>query len=234
MGGATLKSSASLLRFFTVSSFATAVRLPFVSASSSRAADLWSSFVDLRTIVTLLYVLVAAFAAGHLFLRTPDVDATQNLPIVALLALAPVAWLLSRPLSLRRQRLALVGDIEAPRDPRRGLEIVATCLVEVFQNMAGLADLLNIRHLIVFPPTRYQRRYGPMVVSLSGSGHRRRDVAALAQALPEFLSVVELGIAVENGSLLGRPATPVRPQSLCERVAELSGTLRCRCLFPTG
>jgi signal transduction histidine kinase len=59
------------------------------------------------------------------------------LPALGVLALVPAAALLSRPMSLLRERLALLGDIEATLDPRRGLQAVSAQLVEQLRLRTG-------------------------------------------------------------------------------------------------
>lgn len=62
---------------------------------------------------------------------------------LAVLGLVPAAALLSRPMSVLRQRLGLVRDLEARLDPRRGLAHVATTLIEGLRGDLG-ADLTGI------------------------------------------------------------------------------------------
>ena len=276
-----MKSRESRVRYFTASDSVVAAQLSIAGAWSAPLDKMLQFSAPLRTVVILLRALVIAFATGYLFLKTSDDGTMQSLPIMALFALAPAAALLSRPLSLRRQRLALVGDIDTPTDPRCGLEIVAAHLVDqlcrgtetqviglilpstsgapallgsagecsfrasismhlriealladtpehsitfpqpcrwqvrrvlqikgdgtalrssdsLVQNMDALAKLLNVRNLVVVPLSRYQRRHGHLVVGLSGTGHRRRDVAALAQAMPELMSFIEQAALVDK------------------------------------
>jgi signal transduction histidine kinase len=54
----------------------------------------------------------------------------QAAPALAVLALVLSAALLARPVNLLRRRLALVDELEAQLDPRRGLEPICTALVE--------------------------------------------------------------------------------------------------------
>jgi signal transduction histidine kinase len=61
----------------------------------------------------------------------------RALPALGMLALVPAAAFLARPMSLLRQRLALVGDLEATLDPRRGLNAVASMLVEQLRQGTG-------------------------------------------------------------------------------------------------
>ena len=49
---------------------------------------------------------------------------------VAVLALVPLAALLARPMSVLRQRLGLMRDLESRMDPRRGLQSAAITLVD--------------------------------------------------------------------------------------------------------
>lgn len=54
----------------------------------------------------------------------------QAAPALTVLALVLSAALLARPVNLLRRRLALVDELEAQLDPRRGLEPICTALVE--------------------------------------------------------------------------------------------------------
>ena len=62
---------------------------------------------------------------------------TMVLPALAMLALVPAAALLSRPMSVLRQRLDLMAQVEAVLDPRRGLEAVAAQLVNALRTGTG-------------------------------------------------------------------------------------------------
>jgi len=54
----------------------------------------------------------------------------QALPALLVLTLVPAAAVLARPMSVLRRRLALVDELEARLDPRRGLEPICAELVE--------------------------------------------------------------------------------------------------------
>ena len=205
-------------------------------------------------------------------------DRASTLSALGLLALVPAAALLARPMSVLRQRLALVGDIEAQLDPRRGLNGVAAHLVDQLRAGTGaqvvalvlpsasgspamlasvdepgfrssaamhlrmetllaqvldsplthvrrrrwhpargthvigggavpaglragldmLAELLDVRALVVVPLTRYQRRHGCLLLGLSEARHRHQDAIALAHAAPELLRIVEQATLVDQ------------------------------------
>ena len=206
-----------------------------------------------------------------------DTTLARALPAVGVLALVPAAALLSRPMSVLRQRLALVAEIEASLDPRRGLNAVAALLVEHLrqgtgaqvvalvlpsaggspamlcsategsfrasdqvhlhlealladtpgiavthvrrqrwrpvsgtrvlggvapaalpQRMDSVADLLEVRTVIVVPLLRYQRRHGHLLLGLTSASNRSQDVMALAQAAPELLRIVEQAALVDQ------------------------------------
>lgn len=59
------------------------------------------------------------------------------LPALAMLTLVPASALLSRPMSVLRQRLDLMAHVEATLDPRRGLEAVAAQLVNTLRTGTG-------------------------------------------------------------------------------------------------
>ena len=206
-----------------------------------------------------------------------DNTLARALPALGVLALVPAAALLSRPMSVLRQRLALVSEIEAALDPRRGLHAVAALLVEhlrlgtgaqvvglvlpsasagpatlcsaaegtfrasdqvhlrleallvdtpdfavthvrhrrwrpargtrvlggvapvaLREHMETLAELLEVRTLIVVPLSRYQRRHGHLLLGLAGASNRSQDVMALAQAAPELLRIIEHAALVDQ------------------------------------
>jgi signal transduction histidine kinase len=52
------------------------------------------------------------------------------LPSVLVLMLVPAAAFIARPMSVLRQRLALIGELETQLDPRRGLQAICAELVE--------------------------------------------------------------------------------------------------------
>lgn len=80
-------------------------------------------------------VVLALFgAAGVLFNRVAgsmaDLSATQVVLALAVLFVVPGTALLARPMSLIRSRMALIDELEAQLDPRRGLEPICTALAE--------------------------------------------------------------------------------------------------------
>jgi len=230
-------------------------------------------------------VLLALFAAlavivdvGNPHMPALDDGPARILLALGVLALVPAAALLSRPMSVLRQRLGLIGDIEAELDPRRGLEAVARLLVDKLrvgigaqlvglvlpagsgapatlgnadegsfrasadvhrrlealladtpdstvthvrqrrwrpaggtrvqggaaapaglgERMDALAELLDVRTLVVVPLTRYGRRHGHLLVGLSGTGKSEQDVAALEHAAPDLLSIIEQAALVDQ------------------------------------
>ena len=87
-----------------------------------------------------LALLAAAAVIADLAHQPPRLQETslsQALTLLGVLALVPAAALLARLMSLLRQRLALVADIEAALDPRRGLEAVAAQLVQRLREGTG-------------------------------------------------------------------------------------------------
>lgn len=80
-------------------------------------------------------MVLADLANGGPGLR--DLPPAEWLRVLAMLGLVPAAALLARPMSVLRQRLALVADIEAALDPRRGLEAVAGQLVQRLRSGTG-------------------------------------------------------------------------------------------------
>jgi signal transduction histidine kinase len=230
-------------------------------------------------------VQLAAFGAlavivdfGNPLVHNLSQSVVHALPALGVLSLVPSAALLARPMSVLRQRLALVSDIEARLDPRRGLEAVAETLVEQLrvgtgaqvvglvlpsangapatlataddpsfrtstevhqrlealladtpdhplthvrrqrwrpvagtrvhggqaatprlrERLDALAELLEVRTIIVVPLTRYGRRHGHLLLGLPVAANRNQDVAALAHAAPELLRVVEQAALVDQ------------------------------------
>ena len=89
----------------------------------------------------VLLALYAAFGllvdielALHAQLRW---SALHSAPAAGVLALIPVAAVLSRPMSVLRQRLMLVSGIEKQLDPRRGLDAIALTLVGGLRSVDG-------------------------------------------------------------------------------------------------
>ena len=193
------------------------------------------------------------------------------------LALLPAAALLARPMSALRRSMALVGDLEASLDPRRGLEAICADLVEQVRNrtqadvvalvlpsqlgapamlasrgegcfrvkpevhnevetllllvpacpvshverrrwdprrvtqawngvlvpeqltreLKELAHTLEVRSLHIVPLTRYARPHGHVVVGYRSTRLVQSDLAALADAAPEMLRVVEQAALVD-------------------------------------
>ncbi|MES2715598.1 MAG: histidine kinase [Pseudomonadota bacterium] len=87
-----------------------------------------------------LALLASAAVIADLAHQPPRLHATtlsQALTLLGVLGLVPAAALLARPMSVLRQRLALVADIETTLDPRRGLEAVAALLVQRLREGTG-------------------------------------------------------------------------------------------------
>ena len=82
-------------------------------------------------------VLLALLAAAGLLVDTNselmrglNLGWQQSLSTLLVLTLVPAAALLARPMSLLRSRMALIGELGAQLDPRRGLEPICSELVE--------------------------------------------------------------------------------------------------------
>lgn len=85
-------------------------------------------------------VLLALAAAGGMLVDLglryaggTDLPRADLVSAAAVLALVPLAALLSRPMSVLRQRLELVRELEDQLDPRRGLDAVALSMVDVLR-----------------------------------------------------------------------------------------------------
>jgi signal transduction histidine kinase len=66
------------------------------------------------------------------------------------------------------------------------------------ERMAALAELLEVRVLVVVPLTRYRRRHGHLLLGLPAVGSRHQDVLALSHAAPELLRIVEQAALVDQ------------------------------------
>jgi signal transduction histidine kinase len=142
-------------------------------------------------------VLLALFAAVGLLLSNPSGLAwgpanalSQNLPSLLVWVLVPAAALLARPMSLLRSRIALIGDLGAKLDPRRGLQPICAELAERLRHSAQ-ADVVAL----VLP-----------------SAHRTPAVVA---TLAEGSFVAKPAVHAELEGLLA--ATPICPVSFVQR-----------------
>lgn len=232
-----------------------------------------------RGVQLALFAAVAVIVdRDNLLAQALGNSGARALPALGVLALAPAAALLARPMSVLRQRLALVSEIEATLDPRRGLESVSARLVDQLrvgtgaqvvglvlpsasgapammgsveegsfrtsaavharleglladspeiplthvrphrwpfgrgirlhgsgkaspglrERMDALAELLEVRTLVVVPLTRYGLRYGHLLLGLTDARNRNQDVTALAHAAPELLRLVEQAALVDQ------------------------------------
>jgi signal transduction histidine kinase len=99
-------------------------------------------------------VLLAVFAAAGLLASSASSGASgwawgppdawsHSLPTWLILVLVPAAALLARPMSLLRRRIALIGDLGAKLDPRRGLQPICTELAERLRHSAQ-ADVVAL------------------------------------------------------------------------------------------
>jgi signal transduction histidine kinase len=133
------------------------------------AGLLYSDYVDLRQITTLGWV--------------------HALPGLLVLALVPAAAFIARPVSMLRQRLALIGDLEMQFDPRRGLEAICAALVERLR-LGTEADVVAL----VLPSSRAAPA---MLASREDGSFRAKDdvhrnlEALLALTPPHPVSFVE-------------------------------------------
>jgi signal transduction histidine kinase len=194
------------------------------------------------------------------------------------LALVPAAAVLSRPMSMLRERLALVDELGARLDPRRGLEAMCASLAEslrggtqsqvvglvlpsrtgapavlssaedgsfrtsgeahesleslmqglpdcpvthvrrhwfdlrdrtrlhagakasaeINRHLDKLAELLDVRTLLVVPLLRYGRQHGHLLLGHPDTRARVHDITALAHAAPELLRLLEQAALVDQ------------------------------------
>ena len=81
-------------------------------------------------LLALLAALGMLFDVKSDLIRSLGLGWQERLPTLVVLTLVPAAALLSRPMSLLRSRMALIGELGVQLDPRRGLEPICTELVE--------------------------------------------------------------------------------------------------------
>lgn len=109
---------------------------------------------------------------GNDYLTGLHWERTNLVSAGAVLALVPLAALLSRPMSVLRQRLELVRDLEDQLDPRRGLEAVASALVEALRKGTH-ADVVGL----LLP----LKASGPAIISTDEDGAFRIGAEAQQQ-----------------------------------------------------
>lgn len=205
-------------------------------------------------------------------------DRESWLCALCIVAIVPMAALLSRPMGVLRQRLQLVRQIEDRLEPRRGLESMCTTLVQALREgtgvdvmalvlpaasgnpalvstdrdgtfrigaevhgqieaqvaklpqcptsfvrkrwgglrggmrihgpcpadaahepaLAALAELLESTMVVVVPLLRYERRHGCLILGMQVPRLRFQEVAALADAAPDFFRLIEQAALVDQ------------------------------------
>jgi len=151
----------------------------------------------------------------------------QALPAFIVLTLVPAAAVLSRPMSVLRRRLALIGDLETKLDPRQGLEAICAELVERLRS-GTFADVvaLVLPSSIAAPATFATRKEG---------GFRARpEVHARLEALLEHVPGCSLSYVARRW-YDPRPRTRLYAKaplsrSLATALAELAETISVRSL----
>ncbi len=125
-----------------------------------------------------LRAVTALTCAVLLVSGMPLIDLNAGLALLVLLALIAAAALLARPMRALHRRIALIDEIEAGLDPRRGLEAICSELVERLRH-GTQADVLAL----VLPS-----RYGApaMIASREDGGFRARP--EVHQALEALLA----------------------------------------------
>lgn len=105
-----------------------------------------------------------------------DVDVVRGLPTGVVLALVPALAVLARPINTLGRRLALVGELGAQLDPRRGVVAISAELVDRIRQ-ATQADVVAL----VLP----SRLGGPAALAsrADGSFHARIEVHMRLEAL---------------------------------------------------
>ncbi len=149
------------------------------------------------------------------------------LPSLLVLTLVPAAAFIARPMSVLRHRLALIGELEAQLDPRRGLEPICAALVDRLR--AGTeADVIAL----VLPSSRGAPA---MLASREDGSFRAKDevhrnleaILALAPLYP--VSYVSRGWWDPRRRIRARSKQAL-PRGLATPLAELANTLGVRSL----
>lgn len=146
-------------------------------------------------------VMLACFATlalalsitGAAWRGTLPMDRLHFLPALGLLALAPVAALLSRPMNLLRRRAALEARFEAEIDPRRGLEAACATVAERLRSETGARVVA-----VVLPKAR-----GPAVASSSAEGTFRTSEAIQLQFEQQLARLPAAALAYRPRQWLG-------------------------------
>jgi signal transduction histidine kinase len=94
-------------------------------------------------LLALLAALGMLFDVNSDLIRGLSLSWHERLPTLVVLTLVPAAALLSRPMSLLRSRMALIGGLGVQLDPRRGLEPICAELVERLR-VGTLADVVAL------------------------------------------------------------------------------------------
>ena len=178
-------------------------------------------------------LLALAAAAGLMFDGTNDLIRglqlgwRQGLSTVAVLGLVPAAALLSRPMSELRRRVALVDELEARLDPRRGLESICAEMIDRLR--AGTeADVVAL----VLP----SRLGAPAMLASreDGSFRAKPEVHANLEALLSLVPDCPVS-QVRRRWWDARPNTRMHgtakpPKGMASQLTELSATLEVRSL----
>ena len=171
-------------------------------------------------------VMLALFAAGGMLLDAGStyltklrVDPTSLVSALSVLALVPLAALLSRPLSVLRQRLDLVRAIEEKLDPRRGLDAMAATLAEALGTGLG-ADVvaLALPSAVSAPAVLRTSEEGAFRISLE----MQRRIEGLLKGTPAFpfTHVVQRWWGLRGGTRVHGAGPPTA--GLAKRLDELA------------
>ena len=183
--------------------------------------------------VTHGFLLALVAAVGILFdsssqlVRSLSLGWHQSLPTLLVLALVPMAALLTRPMSVLRKRMALIGSVGAQLDPRRGLEPICAELVDRLR--AGTeADVVAL----VLPSG--QGAPAMLATREDGGFRAKAEVHSRLEALLDSAPACPTSY-IRRRWWDPRPRLRVRadltvPPGLAEALAELASTLDVRSL----
>ena len=174
-------------------------------------------------------VLLAVLAAVGLLLdvnseliRGLGLGWRQSLPTLLVLTLVPAAAVLSRPMSLLRRRMTLIGELGAQLDPRRGLDPICAELVERLRS-GTQADVVAL----VLPSS--QGAPAMLATREEGSFRAKAEVHARLEDLLARVPACPVSYVKRRGWDPRRNtrlhADLPKPDGLTARLAELAQTL---------
>jgi signal transduction histidine kinase len=178
-------------------------------------------------VLAMVAALGILYDSSSKLMQGPPEGWLHAVPLLLVLALMPAAAILARPMSVLRHRLALIVELEAQLDPRRGLEPICAELVERLR-VGTRADVVAL----VLP----SKRAAPAMLATSEDGAFRAKAEAhlelerlLANSPPSPVSYVVRRWWDPRPRLRVHGAAPAS-RELAAALATLAGTLDVRSL----